>query len=184
MRKIDEFNINNVSKFDKLFAFLYECICCVLLGICLRELSIISFYILYLPIFVIITLIIHESIHIVFFKIFNKKSKIKIINNHFKQIFMYQSNKEIYYNKYQTIIILLAPLILISLISFIIMNLITIKSFYLLFFINAIINAMGSVTDLISSLKLFIKYFNKKVFIKYELQNNEVNIIIYIKTIT
>ena len=97
---------------------------------------------------------------------------------------MYQSNKEIYYNKYQTMIILLAPLILISLISFIIMNLITIKSFYLLFFINAIINAMGSVTDLISSLKLFIKYFNKKVFIKYELQNNEVNIIIYIKTIT
>lgn len=178
MKKINEFNMDNISKMNEFLAFLYECFCCIYLGIILKQISKISFYILLLPIFVIVTLIIHESIHILFFKIFNKNSKIKIINNHFKQIFMYQSNENVYYNKFQTIIILLSPLIFISIISFILINCIPFDNIVLLIAMNMIINAMGSVTDVISSINLLTKYFNKKIFIKYELKNDGVNMII------
>lgn len=113
----------------------------------------ISFFLL--PIVVVITLIIHELIHIIFFKIFGKnKARIKVLRDKtLKAIMIYQENKDVFYTKFQTITILLMPLIIITIISSILLffmpNSLIIK-------VNMILNILGNVIDIVITTRLLI----------------------------
>ena len=78
-----------------------------------------------LPIIVIATFIFHEYIHIFFFKVFSKgKANIRVTREKdLGAVIMYQENKEVLYSKYQSIIILVAPLIIITILSIPFINL-------------------------------------------------------------
>lgn len=168
-----------MDNIDEILAFLYECVCCVILGLILRHFDKINIFMLLLPILIMITLIIHEFIHIILFKLLNKKAIIKIINNNWKQIFIYQSNPKVCYSKLETAIILISPFIIITIITFFILGFINTKgSIYILFAINGVINAMGSVTDIVSIIKLYRTYFKQNIYINYDLNNDNVIMLI------
>lgn len=165
MQKIDKISNENITKQDELIAFIYECICCIFMGLSLRNWNYIKIFLITLPFLVIFTLVIHESIHILFFKLFSKEAQIKIINDNFKNIYIYQSNKNVYYTRLQTIIILLAPLVLISTITLFILRF-TNEQLFVPISVNGVINAMGAMTDIVLSIKLF--FYKGKIFINYE----------------
>ncbi|MCC0672194.1 MULTISPECIES: DUF3267 domain-containing protein [unclassified Clostridioides] len=128
------------------------------------------------------TVIIHELIHILFFNFFsNGKAKIKIkYDKHIGSIVIYQSNEVILYNKIQTIIILLAPLVLITIISF--FCIFYFKTISEILKINLVLNSMGSTGDFILSSKLFHNYISKNILINYSYSSQEGTIMnIYIK---
>lgn len=184
MNIIEEFSMKNIDRIDEVNAFIYECICCVFVGLILRLFCNITFEFLLLPFIIILTLIIHESIHILFFKILNKESLISIkternSKNKIKAICIYQSNKNIAYNKLQTFVILLSPVVLITFFSSLLLLFIPQTSiWYLIISINAIINAMGSATDVVLSLKLIRKYYFKEIAIKYDYRDKNMVVLI------
>ncbi len=169
MQKIDSISNANITKKDECIAFIYECICCVFMGLSLRNWNYIQIFLLTLPFFVITTLVIHEGIHILFFKLFGKDADIKIINDDFKSIYIYQSNKNVFYTRFQTIIILLAPLILISFVTFGILNFSN-EKLSVPISVNGVINAMGAMTDMVLSIKLLS--YKGKIFVNYEKDEN------------
>ena len=121
-----------------------------------------------LPLIVLGTLIIHEYIHILLFKYFsNGNAEIEVIRDkEIKSIIMYQKNKEVLYTPIQTIVILLSPMILLTLLTIPLLY-INIKCVYVILMINMILNIMGSTTDMILSLILLLKYNKKDIFINY-----------------
>lgn len=167
MNKIAQINNKNITKKDKMIAFIYELICGLLVLLFIVKLNDIKMFLILLPFLVILTLIVHESIHISLFKLFGKDTKIKIINDKFKSIYIYQCNQNVYYTRLQTIIILLTPLISISCIT-IILFLFLDKNLVFPIVVNGIINAMGSMTDFILSIKLLT--YKEKIFINYEMK--------------
>lgn len=118
-----------------------------------------------LPIIVIITLTIHELIHILFFKLFGKKkAKIKVLRDKdLKAIVIYQHNKDVFYSKLQTITVLLMPLILITMVSIVLLFFIP-NSLIIKF--NMILNVFGSVIDMAITVRLLI-YAPKGIKINY-----------------
>lgn len=110
--------------------------------------------VLYLPILVIVTLVIHEYIHIVLFKVFGKGSADIEIKRDKKlgAIVVHQKNKEVLYNKKETIIILLMPAILITVASLIKISLF--PSWEMILKVNMLLNIIGSSIDIVTSYKL------------------------------
>lgn len=110
--------------------------------------------VIFLPAFVIGTLITHELIHISLFEIFSKgKADVEVlVDRALGAIVVYQKNKNVFYNKLQTIIILLAPVIIITLISLIRIEINPEWSMVLK--VNMLLNILGSLTDIVLSLKL------------------------------
>ncbi|WP_283705524.1 metalloprotease family protein [Clostridium perfringens] len=121
-----------------------------------------------LPLIVLGTLIIHEYIHILLFKYFsNGNAEIEVIRDkEIKSIIMYQKNKEVLYTPIQTIVILISPMILLTLLTIPLLY-INIKCVYVILMINMILNIMGSTTDMILSLILLLKYNKKGILINY-----------------
>lgn len=165
MRKIDRISNDNITRKDEIIAFIYECICCVFMGLSLRNWSYIKIFLTTLPFLVIFTLILHESIHILFFKLFGKNAQIKIINDNFKNIYIYQSNENVFYTRLQTIVVLLSPLVLISCLTFLILQFVN-RQLFVPISVNGVVNAMGAMTDVVLSLKLLS--YKEKIFINYE----------------
>lgn len=165
MTKIATISNHNITKKDEFIAFIYECICCVFMGLSLRNWNHIVVFLITLPFLVITTLVIHESIHILFFRIFSKEAKIEIINDEFKSIYIYQSNPNVFYTKWQTIVILISPLVLISLITWLLLPFCN-ESILVPISVNGVINAMGAMTDVVLSIKLLT--YKKQIFVNYE----------------
>lgn len=111
-----------------------------------------------------IIIVIHELIHIIFFKIFGKgKAKIKIKFS-IEKILIQQVNKELYYTKNQMILILLSPLIFITLILVFIS--LIISYFYTIFYLVCIMNCIGCLIDLGVSISI-LRYSNRESKIYY-----------------
>ena len=115
-----------------------------------------DFYFLTLPLIIIITTFIHEYIHVFFFKLFgNGQADIKIMRNKdVKGIIVFQQNKNVKYNLNQILIILLAPLIMITIMS-IILSFIDSRDINLIIGTNMWLNCIGSTTDVVLSFKRY-----------------------------
>lgn len=129
-----------------------------------------------LPIVLIITLFIHEIIHIIGFKAFGKgQAKIRVRRDKKAgAIVIQQVNENVFYSKKETMIILLAPLVLITLIS---IPLLFIPKITFIVYLNCILNSIGSSIDMYVSLKL-LRSFNNDIKIQYS-NGDIVNMIIY-----
>jgi hypothetical protein len=109
---------------------------------------------------------IHECIHIVFFLVFGKgMAKIKVYRDRsVGAVIMHQVNPAVVYTRTQMIVILLSPLIVLT-ISFWLLS-IFISTPYL-FWVNTVLNALGSTIDIYVSILLLIKPY-KNVHVNFE----------------
>ncbi len=117
--------------------------------------------IIIIPIAITITLIIHETIHILLFKLYGRGEaiiKVKWIKNE-GSIVVHQLNDSIIYSRSEVIIILLSPFLIITFISLVLLRITTIP---LLIYINCMLNIAGSSTDIFLSFKLLLKYKKAK----------------------
>lgn len=169
MKLIAELNNDSITRKEKIIGMIYEIILTILLIVSVFQLQDIKIF-LFLPVLVILTLFIHECIHVSLFKAFNKNAKIKIVHDGIKNIYMYQYNQNVYYTRNQTLVVLLSPLLGISFLSILLLFLIN-SNLIALVAVNGVINAMGSMTDLLLSLRLMtydtnvrINYENKEKF--------------------
>lgn len=173
MERITSINRKKITPLDFLSAGVIILSCIIYTYIFLKDNSIESLLdlsIIFLPIIVTLTLVIHEYIHVIFFKVFGKgKAKIKVIRDkNMKAIIMYQSNKDVFYNKTQTILILLSPLFIIT--AFSLLLLVFFNS-NLLIRMNMILNILGSIIDFAVSMRLLIK-LPKDIKINYSYNND------------
>lgn len=183
IKKINEINKNNIENRYKIFIITVM----MLMWFLVFKLNYISLYkfnltIMLLPILVLITLIIHESIHVILYNYFGgKDSAVEIKKDKdLGAIIIYQKNKDVFYKKNEYIIILLMPFLLITLISLIV---IPMCGYYVeLLKLNMLLNILGSATDITLSFKLIncrdCKYlnldFNKKDGVILNLYNEKV----------
>ncbi|MBP1308818.1 hypothetical protein JOD82_001838 [Paenibacillus sp. 1182] len=109
-----------------------------------------------------IAFVIHECIHIAFFKLFGKgKARMKVSREKsVGAVVMHQVNEEVFYKRWEMITILLSPLILLSLFFF---GLHLYISMPFLIVVNIVLNAIGSSVDVYASLKLLFKGHQKIV---------------------
>lgn len=169
---MDTIHKNNTNLIDKLF-------------IAILNISLLTFIYFYggitaddinlsfisLPLVVVATFIFHEYIHIFFFKVLSGgNADIKVIKEKdLGAVIMYQQNKDVLYTRLQTVIILVAPLVLITLLSIPLLNL---GALGLIFKANMYLNIMGSSIDCALIFKLLRKYDgNIKVNYEYEQSN-------------
>lgn len=129
-----------------------------------------------IPLVVVITLIIHEAIHIIAFKYFGHgQAKIRVRRDkRAGAIVIQQMNSELFYDKRATIAILLAPFVILTIVSVIMLMYIP---YPLVIYINCVLNAVGSSIDMYVSLRL-IFCFPNDVKIKYN-NGEEVGMEIY-----
>ncbi|HBG8471525.1 TPA: DUF3267 domain-containing protein [Clostridioides difficile] len=177
MKKISEISKKNIGKLDIFLGIIFNIL--IVIGYILfndfefliNNINLKSLF--YFIAIVVSTVIVHELIHILFFNFFSKgKAKIKIkYDKHIGSIVIYQSNKVILYNKIQTIIILLAPLLSIAIISF--FCIFYFKAISEILKINLILNSMGSTGDFIISSKLFHNYISKNILINYSYSSHK-----------
>lgn len=156
MEKIDEISKDNIEKkyiVGVMVIISLMWIVCFISGY--LDINKLDLKILYLPVLVIGTLVVHEYIHVVLFKVFSKgRANIEVKRDRkLGAIVVYQKNQEVFYNKKQTVVILLMPLVLITTISLI---KITILPYWAMVLkVNMLLNILGSSTDLVTSYKLF-----------------------------
>ena len=169
---MDTIHKNNTNLIDKLFIVIFNISLLTFIyfyeGITADDINL-SF--ISLPLVVVATFIFHEYIHIFFFKVFsNGKADIKVIKEKdFGAVIMYQQNKEVLYTKFQSIFILIAPLILITLISIPFLNLPVVG---LIFKANMYLNIMGSSIDCGLVFRLLRAYKNNiRINYDYEKTN-------------
>lgn len=147
----------SISKFDIFLVLLFNLfslgICFIIFKPSLYDLDV---WFLTLPVVLIITTVIHEYIHILFFKLFGQgKADIKITRSkEVKGIIVLQRNKAVKYSLNQILIILLSPLILISIIS-ILIALIAPENIKILIGVNMWLNCVASSTDVVLSFKRY-----------------------------
>ncbi|AKA44373.1 metalloprotease family protein [Paenibacillus polymyxa] len=100
--------------------------------------------------------VIHECIHVVLFKLFGKgKARIKVSREKsVGAVVMHQVNEEVFYKRWEMIIILLSPLMLLSLFFYGLHLCITMP---FLIVVNIVLNAIGSSVDVYASLILLCK---------------------------
>lgn len=122
-----------------------------------------------IPLVVTTTLIIHEIIHIIAFKYFGKgQARVRVRRNkEAGAIVIQQMNNELFYNKIETIVILLAPFIILTIASLIML---TYKPFQLAIYFNCILNSVGSSIDIYVALRLIFCFPN---YIKIRYNNGE-----------
>lgn len=135
--------------------------------------------IILLPVIVTTTLVIHELIHIFCFLAFGQgKAKIKVVRDKkIRAIIMYQYNKDVFYKKTQTIIIMLAPLILVSMVSMVLLRYFP-ESFNIK--ANMILNVIGSLIDCGIVVRLLVTVPNN-IKINYDYKSEEGVILNYYK---
>lgn len=123
-----------------------------------------------LPIFVAITLILHEAIHVMFFKIFGKgQAKIRVkVEREMGAIAIQQMNPDVLYTKNETICMLLAPFVFITIIS---IPLLSISYFAPIIYLNCMLNSIGSSIDIYITLRLLMS-FKGNLRIQYNNGNN------------
>lgn len=131
--------------------------------------------VVFLPVTTLVTLFIHECIHILLFIVFGKgHAKIKVRRDEeLKAIIIHQINDKVYYRKFEIIIILLSPLVILSILLYILMQYINLT---FLIGITLILNVLGSTIDFYLSLMLLFKY-NNKIIINFS--SNEIKMNIY-----
>lgn len=97
--------------------------------------------------------IIHEFVHIGFYLLFGKgRAKIKVVRDRsIGAVMMHQVNEDVFYTRTQMIIILLAPLVLLSVV---ILGLHSLVSAPFLIWVNIVLNALGSSVDIYVSWRL------------------------------
>lgn len=127
-----------------------------------------------------VVFIVHELIHMAFFIIFGKnKAKVKLVKEKKLNAFVVkQLNPNVYYSKLQTIIILLAPLVLINSILFTLLMKTNLSM--LIIYANIFANTLASCIDCYVSLKLMLK-FDNEILINYS--TDEINMNIYDKKV-
>jgi hypothetical protein len=122
---------------------------------------------------VLFVFLIHEWIHVFFFILFGKgKAKIKVKRERkIGAVIMHQVNEDVFYSRIQMIIILLAPFILLTI-------LLTGLMFWIhlpyLFYVNILLNVLGSSVDLYLTTKLLIYPF--PVWINFDADKLNMNI--------
>lgn len=147
----------SISKIDIFIAIIFNILSLILFIVFFKpSLNNLDFYFLTLPLIIIITTFIHEYIHVFFFKLFgNGQADIKIMRNKdVKGIIVFQQNKNVKYNLNQILIILLAPLVMITIIS-IILSFIASMNVNLIIGTNMWLNCIGSTTDVVLSFKRY-----------------------------
>lgn len=102
-------------------------------------------------------LIIHEIIHVIFFLLYGKgKAKIDVkIDKEIGAVIMHQVNPEVFYRRNEMLVILLLPLILIC-VGLVVLD--SYISFPFLLWVNILLNAIGSSTDIYISYRLLKDY--------------------------
>lgn len=168
MKKIHK---KNTTVLDRLFIVVFNLL--VLTHIYFQgniSLSDVNLTFILLPIGVMITFVFHEYIHIFFFKILsNGKANIKVIRERdLGAVIVYQENKKVLYSKYQTIIVLIAPLVIITILSIPLINHSLIS---LVIKTNMYLNIVGSSIDCALIFKLIRKY-NNSIKINYDYEND------------
>lgn len=183
MRKIDEINKDKTNPIPCIVAgLLLTCIIAILLYN-EKPFDIMEYFnnkekvlevLLFIPTMLFI-FIIHELIHMLLFIYFGKgEAKIKVSKEKkYGAIVMHQVNEDVYYTRREILIILLAPLVLLSIVLFFLMNIINMP--FLLYF-NLILNVLGSSIDFYISIYLLFKY---KKNIKVNFDSNRVSMNIY-----
>lgn len=166
---MEQIHKRNTTITDKIFVVVFNLL--LIISIYFQgniSLDDINIFFIGLPLLVIATFILHEYIHIFFFKLFSKgKANIKVIREKdLGAVIMYQENKDVSYSKYQTIMVLIAPLVLITIVSIPFMNNSLVG---LLIKANMYLNIMGSSVDCTLIFKLLRKYKNNiKISYDYE----------------
>ena len=131
-------------------------------------------YFLLIPLTIAFVLVIHELIHILLFKYFGKgQAKIKIIyDKELGAIAIYQCNKEVLYSLKEVLAILLTPMLFLTVIGFILLNLTNNLLFLELIKLNILVNLAGSSLDFLISLLLLKKYKRNdiKIYFDYKLK--------------
>lgn len=117
--------------------------------------------------------IVHEFIHIGFFMLFGKgEARIKVSREKsVGAVIMHQTNEDVYYKRWEMIIILLAPLIILTVLF---LFLYTIVAMPFLILANIVLNAMGSSVDLYVSLVLLTKR-DSSVFVNFDASTVKMN---------
>lgn len=118
--------------------------------------------------------VIHELIHVGFFLLFGEgKAKIKVKREKsLGAVVMHQVNEQVYYKRWQMVVILLSPLILLT-IALLLLSLIS-PFIYLIFF-NIVLNALGSSVDIYLSYQLLTKH-DSKIRINFDKDDIQMNI--------
>lgn len=156
---LDKFCKNDISKRDWFVVFIYNLIITLTtLYVFPVDMNMFDLKIIFLTPLVIITFIFHEYIHVFLFKLIGgREVHIEAIRDkEFKSVIMYQSNKDIKYSKLEVILILLAPAVLISILS--ILSLFVFEGLYILILINALLNLIGSSADFLVSFKVIFDF--------------------------
>lgn len=154
---ITKISKKNISKIDICIVIIFNIISILLFILLFKpSLNNLDFYFLTLPVVMIITTVIHEYIHIIFFKLFGKgKANIKIMRNKdIKGIVVLQQNKDVKYSLNQILIILLSPLIIITVIS-LLLSVTALDNINLIIGTNMWLNCIGSTTDVVLSFKRY-----------------------------
>lgn len=154
---ITKISKKNISKIDICIVIIFNIISILLFILLFKpSLNNLDFYFLTLPVVMIITTVIHEYIHVIFFKLFGKgKAHIKIMRNKdIKGIVVLQQNKDVKYSLNQILIILLSPLIIITVIS-LLLSVIALDNINLIIGTNMWLNCIGSTTDVVLSFKRY-----------------------------
>jgi hypothetical protein len=99
--------------------------------------------------------LVHEWIHVFFFILFGKgKAKIKVKRERkIGAVIMHQVNEEVFYSRIQMIIILLAPLVFLTILLAGLMCWIGLPY---LFYVNILLNVLGSSVDLYLTFRLLL----------------------------
>lgn len=118
--------------------------------------------------------VIHEYVHVGFFLLFGKgKAKIKVVREKsVGAVVMHQVNENVFYTRIQMVIILLAPLIVVT-IALLIMHIFIPASF--LIWTNIVLNALGSAIDLYVSYKL-LTIQSKSIIVNFKADEVVMNI--------
>lgn len=183
MIKIGE--INNSTE-NKLYCMIFGVIINILVGTIIYSINRFDIFLymttdnlsqfILFPLVVVFTVVIHECIHIFTFKYFGRgQARIRIRRDKkLGAIVIQQTNSLVYYNKIETLFILLSPLVLITFLSviFILYN-----KYPLMVYINCMMNSFGSSIDMYISLRLVMN-FPKDIKIQYN-NGEEVGMEIY-----
>lgn len=121
-----------------------------------------------------VVFVVHELIHMIFFKIFsNNKAKLKLVKDKELNAFIVkQLNPNIYYSRFQTIVTLLAPLVLLN--SFMLMLLVKIE-LPIVIYASILGNTLASCIDCYVSLRLLVNY-DKNILVNYSVDKVNMNI--------
>lgn len=162
---MQQINKRTITLNDKLFALCYILLTLSSVFLIDMKFSDLTPVFLFLPIVVVCTFIFHELIHVFFFIFFDERAKICVIRDRdLKACIMYQSNSDVNYSKKQTLIILLAPCLLITAMS---VAMIPHSGIWnLTFTVNMVLNCIGSVTDFVIAHRL-IKIKQRDIRISY-----------------